>query len=212
MPTLTTFIIYIFDRVAEAVMSFVKPESTGFKKYYGLTLVIIFHALLAWLLVSGLAREAVNIALTPVEATLVDEIKSAPEPEKPQPKHDKKPIVPKPDIAPPPVSGPAIQAAPIDSPPITESTAAKLDTNIGCKKPNYPSTSKAAGEEGMVILSFLVAEDGKVKESRVDKSSGFKRLDEAAREALSLCQFRAGSENGKLIASWAKIRYVWRLN
>lgn len=56
-----------------------------------------------------------------------------------------------------------------------------------CEKPEYPSASKRLTEEGTVQLKFLVGVDGKVIDSAVEKSSGFRRLDEAARQGLSKC-------------------------
>jgi protein TonB len=66
-------------------------------------------------------------------------------------------------------------------------------------------------EEGTVQLKFLVGADGKVLESVVEKSSGFRRLDEAARAGLSKCQFKAATVDGKPQQSWASMKYTWRL-
>ena len=60
-------------------------------------------------------------------------------------------------------------------------------------------------------LRFLIGVDGSVLQSEVVKSSGFTRLDEAARNALAKCQFRPGSVDGKPEQSWASIQYTWRL-
>ena len=45
-------------------------------------------------------------------------------------------------------------------------------------------------------LSFLIDVDGKVLDSKVDRSSGFRRLDEAARAGLGLCKFKPATLNG----------------
>jgi protein TonB len=80
-----------------------------------------------------------------------------------------------------------------------------------CEKPEYPSASRRLEEEGTVALRFLVGVDGKVIQSEVEKSSGFKRLDEAARAGLSKCQFRPALVDGKPEQAWASIKYTWRL-
>ena len=80
-----------------------------------------------------------------------------------------------------------------------------------CAKPEYPSASRRLEEEGTVSLRFLVGTDGKVIESEVEKTSGYKRLDEAARAALSRCQFRAATVDGKPEQGWATMKYTWRL-
>ena len=80
-----------------------------------------------------------------------------------------------------------------------------------CEKPAYPSASKRLTEEGTVQLKFLVGEDGRVIESAVEKSSGFLRLDEAARQGLTKCSFKPGIVNGVSAQNWASMKYTWRL-
>ena len=81
-----------------------------------------------------------------------------------------------------------------------------------CEKPEYPSASKRLEEEGTVQLKFLVGADGKVIESAVEKSSGFRRLDEAARQSLSKCTFKPGTKDGVAVERWASMKYTWKLN
>jgi len=80
-----------------------------------------------------------------------------------------------------------------------------------CEKPDYPSASKRLEEEGTVRLKILVGVDGKVVESVVEKSSGFKRLDEAARLSLFKCQFKPATIEGRTQQSWATMTYTWSL-
>jgi protein TonB len=111
---------------------------------------------------------------------------------------------------PQPVAPPSplpVQTAP-PAPPVV--TAAVISAS-SCEKPEYPSASKRLEEEGTVQLKFLVGVDGKVMESAVEKSSGFRRLDEAARAGLSKCQFKPGTVDGKPQQSWASMKYTWRL-
>src|SRR5213075_578262 len=63
-----------------------------------------------------------------------------------------------------------------------------------CKKPEYPPDSLRANEAGVVLLKFLVDVDGNVAETMVERSSGYQRLDEAAKTALQVCKFKPGSE------------------
>ena len=60
-------------------------------------------------------------------------------------------------------------------------------------------------------LGFLIDADGSVVESRVERSSGFRRLDEAARKGLGLCKFKAATVDGKPERSWARIEYEWKM-
>lgn len=89
--------------------------------------------------------------------------------------------------------------------------AAQVDSNA-CEKPDYPASSIRNGEEGIVNLAMLIGPDGKVLESRVEKSSGSRALDKAAIQGLSLCKFKPGTVDGVPEKSWAKLQYVWHLN
>ena len=120
-----------------------------------------------------------------------------------------------------PAAPPAPPAAPPVAPPVTAAptratspaparTAAGVNVNQ-CEKPEYPSASRRLEEEGTVALRFLVGVDGKVLQSEIEKSSGFKRLDEAARLGLSKCQFRPALLDGKPEQAWASMKYTWRL-
>jgi periplasmic protein TonB len=108
---------------------------------------------------------------------------------------------------------PAPPPAPAAPPPpvVAVRTAPIINAAASCQKPEYPSASRRNEEEGTVQLRFLIGPEGNVLESQVEKSSGFTRLDEAARSALSRCQFKPGMLNGKPEQSWASMKYTWRL-
>lgn len=89
-------------------------------------------------------------------------------------------------------------------------TPAVVDS-ANCEKPEYPRTSRRMEEEGTVLLKFLVGVDGKVIRSEVEKSSGHRRLDDAARTGLSLCQFKPATVDGNPEQAWSSILYTWRL-
>ena len=90
--------------------------------------------------------------------------------------------------------------------------AAVIDANRNCAKPEYPSASRRLEETGTVVVRFLIDVDGRVVDSKVESSSGYDRLDEAARNALGRCQFRPGSVDGKPEKTWASIKYIWKLD
>jgi protein TonB len=87
---------------------------------------------------------------------------------------------------------------------------AQLDFR-SCAKPQYPRADVQASHEGTVKLGFLVDENGKVKDSKVIKSSGFATLDEAARSALAQCSFQPAVKKGKPVQEWTKVQYAWEL-
>lgn len=93
----------------------------------------------------------------------------------------------------------------------TVRTEATLDKSRSCPPPVYPAESLQNEEQGTVGLSFLIDVKGNVAEARIDSSSGHSRLDVAARDMLTKCHFKPGTVGGKPEATWARLRYTWRL-
>jgi protein TonB len=89
-------------------------------------------------------------------------------------------------------------------------TAPVMDSK-SCEPPKYPKAALMNEETGTVSMGFLVGADGKVVESKVEKSSGSKSLDKAALGALSQCKFKPGTKDGKPDQLWAKVDFVWKL-
>ncbi len=85
------------------------------------------------------------------------------------------------------------------------------DTSIPCGAPEYPRAALANEEEGLVKLSLLVAPDGHVLESRIDKTSGSKSLDKATVAAYSKCQFKPGTRDGKPDSLWLSMQFEFKL-
>jgi periplasmic protein TonB len=181
------------------------------KHVVGLSLVVLLHIILFWAISSGLAKKFVKVIKGPVEAQLIEDAKpDIPPPPPPPPQKSAPPpeYVPPVDIAVNATAGAnaiaSVSAAPVRTAPVINAAAS-------CPKPEYPSSSRRNEEEGTVQLRFLIGTEGQVMESQVEKSSGFTRLDEAARIALSRCQFKPGTLNGKAEQSWASMKYTWRL-
>ena len=130
-----------------------------------------------------------------------------------------------PALAAPPTqsSGPAPQDFPTSPAPVTPAAAASSGQSNGlpqarirasaqCVAPSYPRRSIMNNEQGVSQIELLIGADGRVRESRVAQSSGFFRLDQAALQALSACEFEPERVNGEARQAWARIRYVWRLD
>jgi protein TonB len=192
--------------------SYVARQRSPRKHLTGIGLVVLLHAVLLWAISSGLARQVVRMTENTVEAVLMSEAPPPaplPTPKTPPPK------TPAPPPPAPTSTAPAITQT--TAPPAAAPTAPAIRTGAviqpgaHCAKPDYPSASRRLEEEGTVTLKFLIGTDGKVLQADIEKSSGFTRLDEAARNALSKCQFRPGTVDGKPEQSWANIKYTWRL-
>ena len=205
------------------------------KHLVGLGLVVVLHLLLFWAISSGLARAVVKKIQGPVEAVLLEDAKPdiPPPPPPPPPKNLPPPpaYVPPVDVVvsnaapsanaiaavsatPQPVAPAAPPAPPAPPAPVVKAEpvrVAAVVNSANCEKPDYPSASRRLEEEGTVSLRFLVGVDGKVIQAEVERSSGFKRLDEAARAGLSRCAFKPATVDGKPEQGWATMKYTWRL-
>jgi len=203
-------------------------------KWWIIAGVLGFQTLVLVAIQMGMGQRFMKIIQTPIEAELIQEQKPKIDPPKPPPveKPQVKPVV-KPDYVPPvevphvvtpnnsiaqfsstpqPPSPKAAEVTPAPpSPQATIRTPAVINATSSCETPEYPNQSKRLQESGTVQLRFFVSADGRVIESTVEKSSGYRRLDEAARLALSKCQFKPGTVDGKPEASWANLRYVWKI-
>jgi protein TonB len=186
------------------------------KHVVGLGLVVLLHLILFWAISSGLAKKFVKVIKGPVEAQLIEDAKPdiPPPPPPPPPQKSAPPppeYVPPVDISVSATTGANAIASVSNAPVAPVRTAAVINAAASCPKPEYPSSSRRNEEEGTVQLRFLIGTEGQVLESQVEKSSGFTRLDEAARAAISRCQFKPGTLNGKAEQSWASMKYTWRL-
>ena len=203
-------------------------------KWWIIAGVLVFQSLAFFAIQSGMGQRFLKIEHKPIEAELIQEQKPKIEPPKPPPVDKPQPkTVAKPDYV-PPVEVPRVatpnnsiaqfsstpqapSAKPAEAAPVQPQvqapvrTPAVINASSSCETPDYPSQSRRLQESGTVQLRFYVGSDGRVIESSVEKSSGYRRLDEAARLALSKCQFKPGTVDGKPEPSWANLRYVWKI-
>jgi D-alanyl-D-alanine endopeptidase (penicillin-binding protein 7) len=91
---------------------------------------------------------------------------------------------------------------------LTHSALVDFDT---CVKPMYPHDELRAGHQGTVTLAYMVDREGVVRQARVRKSSGYPRLDEAARGAIARCSFKPATVDGKPVEKLTLVQYVWTL-
>ena len=76
-------------------------------------------------------------------------------------------------------------------------------------KPLYPGMSKRLGEQGQVIHSVLIGEDGLPVSAVLVKSSGFDRLDQAAYTAVMRWHYVPGKRNGVPTAMSFNVPINW---
>jgi protein TonB len=97
-------------------------------------------------------------------------------------------------ITPPPANTSAISAPPVQivAPPMVESVE-----YVRAPVPQYPRESSRRREYGTVVLRVLVDPEGRAAQIQVERSSGFQRLDDAARQAVEKALFRPYEVNGQ---------------
>jgi protein TonB len=209
-------------------MSYAHPRSSS-RRLTGLVVTVALHIVLLYALIHGLARKIVEIVVPPLETKIIEEIK--PPADKPPPPPPKLATPPPPFIPPPEVniqfpmqSAPTITVSPTPPPaapppvfvptPAPPAVAATPPQTIegSCEKPPYQPAWRRAGEEGEVRLRVDVEANGRVSDATIERSSGYRRLDEAARESALECRYRpaVGADGRPMRAALIKV-YRWRL-
>ena len=133
---------------------------------------------------------------TPAPMAVAAPVSSAPAPEAGAP-------------VPPPVPVQAPVPAPADPGPRTVSSGVQY---LQTPRPDYPAQSKRLGEEGKVVLRVLVNQQGTAERIEVQKSSGFARLDDAARQAVQQARFKPHLEDGRPVPVFAIVPITFRLD
>ncbi|WP_022682993.1 energy transducer TonB [Sphingobium bisphenolivorans] len=68
---------------------------------------------------------------------------------------------------------------------------------IAGKPPRYPTESRRKREQGTVVLSLILGTDGAVESLAIAQSSGFNRLDDAARDAIRTWRWKPVVRDGQ---------------
>jgi len=195
--------------------------------------VAILHVILGYAIVSGFAINMVKKIVEPLEAVNVKE--EAPPPDEPPPPPPKEieipPYVPPPEVTvqtesaptittqstvsrpdPPVVAPPAPPAPPAPAPPAGPTTAAVPNRGNVISEDDYPSASRAAEEEGVVRVTYVVGVDGRVNECEVTQSSGFKRLDDTTCNLIKRrFRFKPALRGGEPVAERKTVPVRWQL-
>lgn len=115
---------------------------------------------------------------------------------------------------------PVRELAVLESPSSTERISAEPCTDrpgaadavlLEAPPPVYPAGSLRAREEGTVTLAVVIGSDGRTISAHVSVSSGFRRLDKAALEAVRCWRFRPARIGGVPIRSTLLHRFTFQL-
>lgn len=197
--------------------------------------VVVVHIVVGAAIVAGIAvKQKLPTHFMPDPITQIDKPIPLP-PEPPVTKFDFDPITP-PLASPPPVV--IVDTAPPDAitqvadpaPPLVIAKGgtaggsgtgnpvkpvAKGSPVLGkgsCETPAYPANAAREGATGTVRLALLVGIHGRVTDARIEKTSGHRELDRAARAALSTCRFTPVTVDGVAEPAWTVMEYIWTLD
>ncbi|MBU3898658.1 MAG: energy transducer TonB [Gammaproteobacteria bacterium] len=195
------------------------------RRFKGIVIVVVLHALLGYALVSGLARKGLNFVKKPLEAVVIQEvIIPPPPPPPPPPKKIEKPVtMPKLDAPPPPYvpppdvtpqvssNAPAIQSTQVvptapaviapPPPPAAPVAVGPKRTTIGVAcptqvAPEMPRKALQDGTEGVVKAQIRI-KDGVIQDVTI--LSGPRVFHAAVKDAMM--QYKCMTDGGEVIAT-----------
>ncbi len=107
----------------------------------------------------------------------------------------------------PSVTARPVSAEPPSSPSLPPRPAARFDN----PRPWYPRMARRRGMEGRVTLEVTVSPDGRVTAIRVQHSSGFRLLDDAALETVKTWRFLPARRGGSPVSGTVVVPIRFRL-
>jgi periplasmic protein TonB len=211
---------------ATTINSFPAFHSYTSPRGWVLAIIVLLHAAMFWALSSGLSRSVIQIFKPPLIARDIPLDPRPTEPPKAPPDYRPTPT----DHLPMPVAPPRAEfeegetaplitreLPPVDAGPGSATTPEpvivepRIDPRRGLSEPPYPPQEIRQQHEGTVLLSVLVLENGRVGEVRLDRSSGYARLDESALREARQWRLTPGTRDSKPVRMWKQIPITFQL-
>ncbi len=76
----------------------------------------------------------------------------------------------------------------------------------------YPHESRVRDESGMVLVTAVIAPDGRCISATIERSSGYSRLDQAALDTVMRAPFYPALLDGHPVVSEERLEFVFELN
>lgn len=199
-------------------------HSSSTTRITGAAIAVLVTAVVGYAAANGIAHDIVKKVETITTMTLIQKEVEIPEPvveEKPAVEVETPPvpdlIVPEEVFAPP--EEPVIFAEPAPVMPVESAPIGVTSGNDRASpklrpgnEPVYPSASVRAHEQGVTELQVCVSAQGRVTQASVAKSSGFSRLDDAARKWVQSARFTPGTIGGVAQSMCGHtVAYEWNL-
>lgn len=176
------------------------------RQLFGIGSVVLFHVIVIYALMSGLAQKVVDVVKAPIEAKIIEEVKPPPPPKVEPPPPPKvelppPPFVPPPEVTiaePPPapviVATPTPPPAPVEiapeAPPVVAPPAppkpAVVSVSVACPQRAQPVMPAKAERDGITgsVQARLTVKGGKVINVDIVKSTPRGVFDDAVRKAV----------------------------
>jgi protein TonB len=178
-------------------MNYAQQQADPRRHVIGVTVVVLFHLLVVYALVTGLAKKVIDVVRAPIETKVIEEVKKPPPPQEvvlpPPPKLEAPPppFIPPPEIqiATPPSPAPTISAttstpppapvtiAPAPPPVVAAAPAPPAPVRVGVVCPNSPTVLGASAfpaeatrkgiEKGEAAMEWIVTASGEIKDVKV---------------------------------------------
>ena len=133
------------------------------------------------------------------------------------------------DVSPPPTTPSPVEMLPVEimpstpvalqisTAPVSESapvpvTLPRFDADyLDNPAPNYPVLSRRLAEQGLVLLRVYVEPSGLAARVELKQSSGYERLDNAARSAVSHWRFVPARKGAESVGAWVIVPISFNL-
>jgi protein TonB len=162
-------------------MSFVQPQRNTARQSAGIGVAILFHIVLIWALMNGLAHKVMQVINAPIETKIIEEVKPPPPPPKvielpPPPKF----APPPPAFAPPPeVQVRVPPPAPAVEVPKAAPAPVAVSASVVCSNYSrvmgeaaFPRAATRLGlEEGDALIQFTLGANGDIKDIKAIRAS-----------------------------------------
>ncbi len=177
-------------------------------------IVVGLHVLVIYTIATSLGFVRPPAIIKPMQAMIIDAA---------QPQHTEKPVISKPQLDQPQLNVPVPEvepqvevpvetvATPPDAAPPTEAIS---DANLKITRrvdPSYPPASRRAGEQGTAVLAVLVDANGHPQDIKVQTSSGYDRLDQAAVQGVQRWLFNPAVRDAQKVTAWTTVRVTFKL-
>jgi periplasmic protein TonB len=215
---------------ATTINAFPSLHSWSSPRSWALAIIVLLHLGFFWALTNGLSV-SLPVFLEPKPPELLPQVDTKPTPRPPTKPIDevKLPMqqhvtVVEPELnipvaedtvapyVPQPTQPGSFEDAGGVSPPAPVIVEPRIDSRRALSEPYYPPGEIRQGHEGTVVLSLHILADGRVGEVKLERSSGYPKLDESAVREAKRWRFVPGTSDGTPLAMWKQVPVTFRLN